>query len=149
VRPRPPAPLSRASAPDSNSSRRARRYVRSATPAEAHNSSLDTPRTTPSGSASAAVAASSSRAGPRARTRQDSLEQLGVDLRLPPRAIRRERKRDGARPPAARRHFLDDEQATPDKLIPVVQIAAAAQTGARRRRRRARPRATIAAGEAR
>ena len=46
---------------------RARRYVLSAMPAAAHSCSVDRSRTSPSASATAAIVASSSRSGPRAR----------------------------------------------------------------------------------
>ncbi len=69
VFPRPPPPSTSSSSPHSSSSPRARRYVRSSIPAAVHSSSFDSPDTTPSASASAAIAANSSRAGPRRRVR--------------------------------------------------------------------------------
>lgn len=76
---------------------------------------------------------------------QDRLEQLGIDLPLPPRPLRGEGQSDGARPSASRRSLLDDDQPAPDKLVAVVEVATAAQPGPRGGRRRARPRATVVA----
>ncbi len=67
VRPRPPPSSVSTSSPEPSSAARARLCVVSASPAACRRSSVDTPSRVPSCLASAAITASSSRAGPRAR----------------------------------------------------------------------------------
>ena len=59
------------------------------------------------------------------RSREDGLEQLSVDLSLPPRADRDERQRQQTRAPTPGRLRLDEDDATLDQPITHVQVAAA------------------------
>jgi hypothetical protein len=86
-------------------------------------------------------------AGPAAR--QDCLEQLCVDVSVPPRTTRHERQRHRACAPAARSGLFHDHQPAPDEPVAVMQVAAAAQACTRRGRRGARPGARVRPGEAR
>ena len=80
---------------------------------------------------------------------QHRLEELDVDLAVPPRTGVGEQEGDRARSTTAGGALVDGHQAARDELLPRLLIAAPAQSGARRRGRRARPRAVLAAGEAR
>ena len=77
------------------------------------------------------------------------LEQLRVDLALPPRTRVGERKRDGARAASPARGVLHDDQAAADQLGARVEEAATRQPGSASGRRRAGAGVVLAIGEAR
>jgi hypothetical protein len=85
----------------------------------------------------------------RAAVAENSLEQLDVDLALPPGPGRSERQHERARPTTPRSLSLDDDQTAAHKPIARLQVPAAAQPGTQRRSRSAGPRALPAAGIAR
>jgi hypothetical protein len=121
----------------------------SASPDAARSSSVQTPSTRPSRSASAANAASSSRAVPRAAVPQHSLEKLRVDIPVPPRARRGKREPHRARLPTTDDPALDVDQATSHELLACLEVAALAQPGPCGGRRRPSERQLLAVCEAR
>ena len=80
---------------------------------------------------------------------EHGLEQLDIDVAVPPRTCVSEQERDGARSATAGRPLIDGQQAARDQLLPRLLVATATQAGTSRCGRRARPGAVLPAGEAR